>query len=102
MAVVQVLSSGRTKDPFLGACIRNIWLIAAINDIDLDYMHIQGKLNCVADLLSMWQYTYANHIQLKNIYKIPYGVWLHKNYSTRMLRFKIIFTNDIYKFYTLF
>ena len=73
LAVVQVLSSGRTKDPFLGACARNIWLIAATNDIDLGYVHIPGKKNCVADLLSRWQYTYANHIQLQKYIENP--VW---------------------------
>ena len=73
MAVVQVLSSGRTKDPFWGACARNIWLIAATNDIDLGYVHIQGKLNCVADLLSRWQHTYANHIQLRKHIQNP--IW---------------------------
>ena len=29
-AVIQVVASSRTKDPFLGACIRNLWLITAI------------------------------------------------------------------------
>ena len=73
MAVVQVLSSGRTKDPFLGACARNIWLIASTNDIDLGYVHIKGKLNCVADLLSRWQHTYANHTQLRKHIQNP--IW---------------------------
>ena len=69
MAVVQVLSSGRTKDPFLGACARNIWLIAATNDIDLGYVHFQGGSTHMQTIPSY-----------ENIYKIPYGVRLHKNY----------------------
>ena len=52
MAVVQVASSGRTKDPFLGACIRNIWLITATLDIELEIKHIQGSKNILADALS--------------------------------------------------
>ena len=52
MAVVQVASSGRTKDPFLGACIRNIWLITATYDIELEIKHIQGSKNILADALS--------------------------------------------------
>ena len=52
MAVVQVASSGRTKDPFLGACIRNIWLITATHDIELEVKHIQGTKNVLADALS--------------------------------------------------
>ena len=74
MAVVQVLSKGKTKDPFLGACARNIWLLAAKNDIDLTYVHIQGKLNCVADLLSRWQYSQACYSQLKHLFQNQYGV----------------------------
>ena len=32
-ACVHVVGTSRTKDPFLGACIRNIWLITAHYDI---------------------------------------------------------------------
>ena len=28
-SVIQVVDNGRTKGPFLAACIRNIWLLAA-------------------------------------------------------------------------
>ena len=52
MAVVQVASSGRTRDPFLEACTRNIWLITATHDIDLVVKHIQGTKNVLADTLS--------------------------------------------------
>ena len=52
MAVVQVASSGRTRDPFLGACIRNIWLITATHDIELEVKHIQGNKNVLGDALS--------------------------------------------------
>ena len=53
-AVVRVLRSGRARDPFLGACARNIWLQAAQHDIDLSYIHVLGKANVVADRLSRW------------------------------------------------
>ena len=49
-AVVHVLRSGRTKDPFLGACARNIWFWAAKFDINIRYDHIQGIENKVAGL----------------------------------------------------
>ena len=52
MSVVQVVSSGRTRDKFLALCIRNIWLLAAYHDIDLEVKHIVGKKNMVADALS--------------------------------------------------
>ena len=55
-AVVHVLNTGRTKDPYLGACARNVWL-----DVDLQYIHVMGKDNRAADLLSRWQNTCHNH-----------------------------------------
>ena len=36
LAVVQVVESSKTKDPFLAACICNNWLITALLDINLD------------------------------------------------------------------
>ena len=52
MVVVQVVSSSKTKDKFLAASIRNIWLISSIFDFDIVIVHIQGKNNVVADCLS--------------------------------------------------
>ena len=51
-AVVSVLNNGRTKDRTLAAITRNIQMIAAIKDINLSVVHILGKNNTVADLLS--------------------------------------------------
>ena len=42
--LVQVLSTGTTQDPFLAACSRNVWQIAATGDIDLTYIHVLGKI----------------------------------------------------------
>ena len=47
-----MVKSSKTKDKFLAACIRNIWLIAASNDIEIVIEHIEGKKNVIADLLS--------------------------------------------------
>ena len=54
-AVVSILNTGRGQDPLLLAMARNIWLIASISDIDLTVLHIPGKHNHTADLLSRWQ-----------------------------------------------
>ena len=51
-AVVQVVKTGKTRDAFLGACSRNIWLLAATYDIALQIEHIMGKKNIYADALS--------------------------------------------------
>ena len=54
LAVVQVVTSSKTKDNFLNACLQNIWLlqVTASYDIDLLIDHIQGSKNIIADALS--------------------------------------------------
>ena len=51
MAVAQVVGSGKTKDPYLAACLRNLWLLTASYDINLVVEHIQGTKNIIADLV---------------------------------------------------
>ena len=48
--------------------------MAALSDIDLQYVHVLGKNNVVADLLSRWQFSGANVTQLKKLVHNP--VWL--------------------------
>ena len=43
-AVVPVLTHSKTKDAFLAACARNLWLLAALYDLDISYVHIKGKI----------------------------------------------------------
>ena len=52
LAVVQVVQTSKTKDPFLAACIRNIWMITATLDIEIQVDHIKGINNTIVDLLS--------------------------------------------------
>ena len=73
-AVVSVLKSGKTKDPYLGACARNIWYVCALADIDVQYTHIRGLDNRVADLLSRWTGSGKDSLELK-VY-IPDPVWI--------------------------
>ena len=47
-----MVKTSKTKDPFLAACIHNIWLMAATLDIDLKIKHVRGTDNGVADPLS--------------------------------------------------
>ena len=42
-AVVNVLRSGKARDPYLAACARNIWLWAATHVIHFIYTHVAGK-----------------------------------------------------------
>ena len=64
MAVVQVLSSGKTKDPFLATCARNVWMDASLKNIDLEYRHIPGRDNKIADLLSRWCFSWEQYARL--------------------------------------
>ena len=53
--VVHVLKSGKMKDPFLAACVRNVWFWAQIQDVrnqvtDLcpdGLLHIETGMSCV-------------------------------------------------------
>ena len=53
--MVEVLTTGRTRDTILATCSRNIWLIAALFNIDFIFSHIPGVQNTVTDLLSRWR-----------------------------------------------
>ena len=53
-AVVTVLNTGKTRDPYLAACAQNVWYLASVHDIDLQYVHIRGEHNKIADCLSRW------------------------------------------------
>ena len=73
-ALVQVLNSGRTRDPFLATCARKIWQEAATNDIELKYVHIMGKQNRAADFLSRWRNTELQCQLLTSLVEDP--IWM--------------------------
>ena len=52
MAFVQVVTSGKTRDSFRNACVRNIWLVTASYDIDLQIGQFEGSKNTIAITLS--------------------------------------------------
>ena len=52
LAVVHVVETKRTRDEFLALCLHNIWLLAALHDVEIEFKHIPGKENIVADVLS--------------------------------------------------
>ena len=56
MAVVEVLTSGRTRDDMLALCAKNVWLISAIYNISIHIEHIPGKNNVIADLLPRFKF----------------------------------------------
>ena len=75
--VVQVLSHGRARDPFLAACARNVCYILADADIDASFLHVMGKNNQVADLLSHWAGYPEDYRKLSTYLADP--IWLPVN-----------------------
>jgi hypothetical protein len=53
-ATVCVINSGRTKDPFLLRCMREICYTSAIGGFQVRAEHIPGVDNRLPDLLSRW------------------------------------------------
>ncbi len=53
-ASVTVLNSGKTKDSFLQACVREICFLAACKEFEIKAVHLPGVENTLADLLSRW------------------------------------------------
>ena len=64
-AVVSVLNSGRSRDQVLAEYARNIFLRTSTFNIDLKVVHVPGKLNDVADLLSRLFITRDNSQKLQ-------------------------------------
>jgi hypothetical protein len=54
---VAILHSGRSRDPILHSIARNIYLLQAALDCDVEFSYIPGYLNTVVDLLSHWEST---------------------------------------------
>ena len=73
-AVVSVLNSGKTQDLTLAAMARNINMLLAVKDIELQIIHILGTDNKIADLLSRWNITNNPEAKLRQLVKNP--LWL--------------------------
>ena len=87
MAVVQVLTTGKARDQVLATCARNIWLIAALNNIQFQFSHIPGKNNVLADLLSRWNYITNPMSKLQSL--ITNYVWIPTHLTLTCLNYSI-------------
>ena len=65
-AVVHILNYYKTKNLYLGACIRNLWMVVARHNITLSAIHIPGKCNVVADILSRWYFDTGKNKEVRN------------------------------------
>ena len=73
-SVVNVLRSGRARDPYLAHCAQNICLWAAIHDMHFTYTHVSGTNNRTADLLSRWTNSPSNVAELDIL--VPSPIWV--------------------------
>ena len=64
MTSVMVLQSGRTRDIFLQACVREILFIASKFNFELCAVHLPGADNRLPDYLSRWHL----HGKFKNLF----------------------------------
>ena len=71
----------------LGACARNIWFLTAMYNVSIDFTHISGVQNSVADLLSRWRYDTASMDKLYKI--IPNPVWMNTHTDLTLLNYDI-------------
>lgn len=49
---VYALNNQRSSDTFMQRCLRELWLLLALNNIHLTARHISGQANSLADALS--------------------------------------------------
>ena len=87
LAVIEVLTSGKTKDTFLSTCASNVWLICAIFNIHIRVWHIPGKSNHTADLLSRWTITKDPLNKLYNL--LPQFTWVSAPVDLKKLNYNL-------------
>ena len=66
-AIVSVLTTGKTRDQTMATYARNIFMWLSAFNIDIKVVHVSGKLNPVADLLSRWHVTLNNYEKLAQL-----------------------------------
>ena len=86
-AVVEVLTFGRAKDAILATCAHNIWLLTAMNNVNLMVSYIKGTNNTVAALLSRWDVTPNNLNKLNQMIDGP--LWIDTHIDLTLLNHDI-------------
>ena len=54
MRIAESQNSSKTRDSFLGTCLRELWLEVSKFRFELRCIHLPGEENRVADWLSRW------------------------------------------------
>ena len=65
---VQAISNRRSHSALIQQCLRIIWLLCAVSDLDIMAEHIPGYLNIIADLLSRWS---QDPLAVEKFYSLP-------------------------------
>ena len=87
LAVMEVLSLGKARETITVTCAINIWLLAAIFNINIIVTHIRGRDNCLADLLSRWYQTEDNCEKLNKLVESP--IWMDVHMDLTLLNHDI-------------
>ena len=61
-SAVMVCNTGKTKDPFLNFCIRQLWFHCAQFNVDLQVRHIRGIRKVAVDALSRHKFEDSGHV----------------------------------------
>ena len=86
-AVVEVLNRGASRDTFLCACARTIWLIKAKYNLQLLVVHIRGADNVYADMLSRW--SHVKNLNTSVVKHIKSCTWYEVDISDLQPNFSI-------------
>ena len=87
LTVVEVLTSGRTRDETLATCAHNIWLLSALYNIHFTFSHIVGVQNAIADLLSRWGNSQHDWWKLRSL--CPDHIWVDSHIDLTLLNYTI-------------
>ena len=87
MSVVEVLTSGKTKDTTSGECACNIWMLSALFNISMHIDHFAGKLNVIADLLFRFKFDQQSWELLNT--NIPDMSWIPNHIDLTCLNYDI-------------
>ena len=55
----------------MATCSRNVWLLAAMFNVNIIVSHIKGLDNSIADLLSRWHLTADNSQKSHTLFENP-------------------------------
>ena len=80
-AVVSVLSSGKCYEKYLTDIARNILFYTALNDINIIPIHVLGRNNRAADLLSRWTGDHKDTAELYSLVLHPVWCRVDPNYT---------------------